>query len=254
MKHVVLGTGSAPDKVIVEGLNDILKEGDELAFAWSGSPVPPSLEAVYGYVLDNEIPFTMVYTEEQKVPGSFRMAEHGVVQKVRNPISSLLKDLEGGNVLLLWDDEENGDGGIIHQVFDAHPEARVLELSNGLAPIVADVESVQPAESYDADDSAFTKDQLVKMADAAVIRYGKHRGCDASTKDGIIAELFGGDVPPAEIPPISSPDNIPFEMEITTLIGNFFQHSQPGFDSDMAHLALGQARLWMLKSLARVED
>jgi hypothetical protein len=252
VKHTVLGTGNAPEKVIVEGLKDIVKAGDELAFAWSGSPVPPSLEAVYGYVLDNEIPFTMVYTEEQKVPGSFRMAEHGVVQKVRNPISSLLKDLDEGNVLLLWDDEENGDGGIIHQVFDAHPEAKVLELSNGLAPIVADVEGPQPVESEV--DSAFTKDQLVKMADAAVIRYGKHRGCDASTKEGIIVELFGDDVPPTEIPPLSSPDNIPFEMEITTLIGNFFQHSQPGFDSDMAHLALGQARLWMLKSLARVED
>lgn len=48
----------------------------------------------------------------------------------------------------------------------------------------------------------------------------------------------------------SQKDTVSFEAEITTLIGNFFQHSKPGFDTDMAHLVLGQARLWMLKALA----
>jgi hypothetical protein len=252
MKHVVLGKGSAPEKVIIEGLKDILKDGDEIAFAWSGSPVPEGIEAVYGYVLDNEIPFVMVYTEDQKVPGSFRMAEHGVVQKVRNPIQSLLKDLDG-KVLVLWSDDENDEGGLIDQIFDAAPDASVLELTNGLAPIVIEADAPAeapsaPAEQDDEDSSYFTEEQLRSMAPPAVVRYGKNRGCSATTKDGVIAELFGS---PA---PVSSLSDESFETEMTILISNFFHIGQPGFETDMAHLALGQARLWMLKSLARVTD
>ncbi|NDB66117.1 MAG: hypothetical protein EB168_10720 [Euryarchaeota archaeon] len=44
-----------------------------------------------------------------------------------------------------------------------------------------------------------------------------------------------------------------FAQEMITLIGNFYEHYKPGFETDMAHHALGQARLWMLQALTRTE-
>ncbi|NDB65542.1 MAG: hypothetical protein EB168_07740 [Euryarchaeota archaeon] len=42
-----------------------------------------------------------------------------------------------------------------------------------------------------------------------------------------------------------------FEEEFKALLDNFTDHGpRAGFEYDMAHLALGQARLWMLKALS----
>jgi len=260
MKHVVIGSGSAPATAITESLRDLLKSGDELSFRWTGSPVPESYEAVYGYVLDNEIPFTMLYVDGQKIPGAFRDSESGVVQKVRDPEQSLLKNFDG-KVLLLWDDGENEEGGLIDRIFDSCPDVEVLELTNGLAPIVletTDAPAPSPVPEED-DDMSFSKDQLSGMAEAAVVRYGKRRGCEGSTKSEIIEELFGVEAPTEEDTPVVADDSKSvsapnWDQEIINLINNFMQFHEPGFESDMAHLALGQARLWMLKSLARMED
>lgn len=266
MKHVVIGSGSAPATAISESLRDLIKDGDELAFAWTGSPVPEGYEAVYGYALDNEIPFTMLYTDGQKIPGLFRDSEFGVVQKVRDTEQSLLKNLDG-KVLLMWEDSENEEGGLIDRIFDSCPNVEVLELTNGLAPIVIESEVDEPAPTAtdDDDDMDFTQQQLSSMASAAVVRYGQRKGCTATTKDGVIEELFGSnevtevadgkkskdDAPAPTVDRVSAPN---WDQELTILINNFMQFHEPGFEADMAHLTLGQARLWMLKSLARVKD
>lgn len=255
--HVVMGIGDAPESVITEGLRDVLKEGDDIAFAWVGSPVPKSLEAVYGYVLDNEVQFTMYYTDGQKIPGAFREADHGMVVKTRDIFSSLVKSVSG-NVLYLWDD---GELELAERIFDS-TECKILELSNGLVPIVLEeapapelVEDVHDDDDDDDDDMRFTMEQLESMTVPLVKRYGERMGCTAKTKAGIISELF----PPTEVPSQESPapvevsedrNNISFEQEMVTLIHNFYEHYKPGFETDMAHLALGQARLWMLKVLS----
>jgi hypothetical protein len=96
------------------------------------------------------------------------------------------------------------------------------------------------------------------MTAFAVKQYGSRRGCKGTTKAAIIEELFD-DAPPALAAEIAVPetpkseiknDHELFEFEMVTLIGNFYSHYKPGFDADMAHLALKQARLWMLKTLA----
>jgi hypothetical protein len=270
MKHVVIGSGSAPATAISESLRDLIKDGDELAFAWTGSPVPEGYEAVYGYALDNEIPFTMLYTDGQKIPGVFRDSEFGVVQKVRDTEQSLLKNLDG-KVLLMWEDSENEEGGLIDRIFDSCPNVEVLELTNGLAPIVIESEvgepEPEPVTTDDDDDMDFTQEQLSSMAPAAVVRYGQRKGCTATTKAGVIEELFGSKEVTEEPAPVvvvdgtSFPSKMPehtsnpnWDQELTILINNFMQFHEPGFEADMAHLTLGQARLWMLKSLARVKD
>jgi hypothetical protein len=276
--YAIVGTGSATKQALRESLHDLsLDDNDTLLLSWSGTPVPSSLAFIYDYVLDNQINFVLYYTEGQRVPGDFREVDFGSVTKVRDSFQSQLKQ-EPDTVLLLWDDEDAEQ--IIYDTFDAGIK-RVLELSNGLAPIdLEEVDDEAPApapveeeedddddDDEEDDDTRFTKQQLEDMAVPAVKRYGERMGCKAKTKSGIIEELFGAEEPeeapaPAEddieddikdlpAPPTGtrSGDNS-FEHELITLIGNFYEHYKPGFESDMAHLALGQARLWMLKMLA----
>lgn len=250
MKHVVVGSGKGSPDAITEALRDLLEDGDELMFPWV-KPVPKSLEAVYGYALDNDVPFTILYVDGQSVPGDFREAEHGVVKKVRDPLRSMLAEVTG-KVLFLWDDD---DPDYVHSVFDASPDADVVELNNGLSPVTfGDAPEVEPAPAPpedEDDDTHFTREELLTMAAPVVKRYGQRMGCSSVTKSGIIEELFGEE-PSTEPPAQEAPSNndVPFEHELVTLIGNFFQHQKSGFDYDMACLALGQARLWMLKCLS----
>lgn len=267
MKHGIVGTGTAPEKVIHDGLREALGDGDEIVMVWSGTPVPSGMEHVYSYILDNEIPFTLLYVEDQKIPGAFRMAEHGIAQKVRDPKSSLFKAVDG-NILFMWDDGENEDGGLIDEVFDALPGVTVLELTNGLAPIVTEEAPeiqapVVEDDDDEDDDTSFTREQLESMTAFAVKQYGARLGCKGATKAAIIDELFGDSeqeepaapaqekeqVLPSPVNPTRESDNS-FHHEMVTLIGNFYEHYKPGFNADMAHLLMGQARLWMLKTLS----
>lgn len=249
MKHVVVGRGASTHEVISEALRDVLADGDELMFPWV-KPVPESLEAVYSYALDRSVPFTLLYTEGQSVPGLFREAEHGFVKKVRDPLQSMSSEVTG-KVLFLWDDD-NPD--YINEVFDAFGEADVVELNNGLSPITYTEtdEPPQPEveEEAEEDDDAttFSKQELETMSAAVVKRYGQRMGCSSATKSGIIEELFPEEPAEESAPPI---DEVPFVQELTTLLSNFYEHNKGGFEADMAHLALGQARLWMLKSLSQ---
>lgn len=202
-QHTVIGSGVAPSKVLAEGLNDVLDEGDSVGLIWTGKPTAGQ-EAVFDYVLDHELPFTLYYEDGQNPPKVFRDSEHGVVQKSREPLAKALADTTG-SVLFLWDDDENPD--LIEVVWDtAHPEGiNILELTNGLTPITLEEEDEEVTEAKsryeddgddeeeEEDDTRFTKDELEVMAAAAVKRYGARIGAEATTKKGIIEELFPDD-------------------------------------------------------------
>lgn len=199
-QHTVIGSGLAPAKVLAEGLNDVLDEGDSVGLIWTGKPTAGQ-EAVFDYVLDHELPFTLYYEDGQNPPKVFRDSEHGVVQKSREPLAKALADTTG-SVLFLWDDDENPD--LIEVVWDTvHPEGiNILELTNGLTPITLEAEDEEVVEAKsryeddgddeeeEEDDTRFTKDELEVMAAAAVKRYGARIGAEATTKKGIIEELF----------------------------------------------------------------
>lgn len=201
-QHTVIGSGTAPAKVLAEGLNDVLDDGDSVGLIWTGKPTEGQ-EAVFDYVLDNEVPFTLYYEDGQNPPKVFRNSEHGVVQKSRDPIGKALEDTDG-SVLMLWDEDENPD--LIGYVWDTvHPEGiNILELTNGLTPITLEEEDEEVVEAKsryeeadeddeEEDDTRFTKDELEVMAAAAVKRYGARIGVEATTKKGIIEELFPDD-------------------------------------------------------------
>lgn len=213
MIHAVLGTGDCSPAAICESLKDALDQGDELILPWIW-PIPPSLETVYGYVLDNEVPFTLMYSDADKKPPTkhFREADFGIVQKSRDPIGACISRRTGA-VLYLWDD----DSELIDAIFDSDPKVVVLELSNGLAPIVAvDAEEEEPAqpsseESVTEDEvGTFTQGELEVMTSVAVKRYGERMGCTATTKAGIIEELFPPEVPSVYSSPFAPPPSSSF--------------------------------------------
>lgn len=196
MIHAVLGTGPSSEKAIVEALKDALSDGDELVMPWVW-PIPASLSYVYKYALDHEVPFTLFYDDDVAKPPtkSFREADSCVVQKTRDPFGACLKACED-SVLFLWDDETAGSD--IPKIFAGSESVVVLELSNGLAPIVLMEEappSPEPSpEEDEEDDSIFSKEELEMMTAHAVKRYGERIGCSATTKSSIIEELFGAEV------------------------------------------------------------
>ncbi len=194
--HAVVGHALTPAKAIKVVLGDVVNKGDSVSMVWSGPP-NDTLEAVYDYVLDNDVPFCMYYADGTNPPKVFREAEFGVCQKTRNPDIAAVQSVEGdGAVLFLWDD--NGGEGQIEYVFDHKPEsARVLELSNGGSPITIDVDLPEPRdpevpvdEDETEEDLEFAKEELENMAAASVKRYGLRKGCTGTTKGAIIGELF----------------------------------------------------------------
>jgi len=202
MIHAVLGTGPSSEKAIVEALKDALSDGDEMAMPWVW-PIPDSLSYVYKYALDHEVPFTLFYSDDAAKPPtkSFREAGSCVVQKTRDPFGACLKACDD-SVLFLWDDETAEND--IQKIFAGSESAVVLELSNGLAPIVLTEEAppsseLAPEEEDEEDTSILSKEELEMMTAHAVKRYGERRGCEATTKTGIIEELFGAEVESAPV-------------------------------------------------------
>jgi hypothetical protein len=161
MKYAIIGTGAASEAAIKESLNDVLSPDDTIMVGWFGRPMPEAMETVYGYLLDNEIQFSLYHRPEQEVTRHFRDADNCVVTQSRHPVDAMLK--EADEVLFLWDDDENdATPSLIQYVMDHLKEGvQVKELSNGLAPIVIDYEMPEPepapAESdEEEDDTRFT--------------------------------------------------------------------------------------------------
>lgn len=272
MSHVVIiGSGDCPPAAVKESLADALSEGDEVSIAWPRS-MNGGIGSILEYLVDNQYETNLLYSEGQNVHPDLRQIDTVNVVKVRDTTESLIKaiDIE---VLVMWDDNESDT---IEQVFDSGKEVRVRELSNGLSPLVVEYHPVvdttnEEEEEEEVEDATrFTRDQLEDMAVPAVKRYGERLGLTSKTKAGIIDELFGSEDSiedePATDMVLRDEDTSPnreykpthtssptWDSELTNLIGDFFNHYKPGFESDMAHLALGQARLWMLRSLSRVE-
>jgi hypothetical protein len=201
---------------VQEGLRDAIGRNDAVSLLWLGSPTD-SMEDVYDYVFDHQISFQMFYADGVNPPKVFRDAENGTVQKVRDPYKSALQSVEnGGKVLYLWSDEESDDQ--VEPIFETIERGTlVLELTNGLAPISIDMDIPEPVEREAIkdddeadDDSSFSKDELETMTAFAVKRYGERLGLKATTKSGIIAELFpvspsGEDDEEGEVEPTKDP-------------------------------------------------
>lgn len=274
MKFAVVGDSSVPGAAVQEALRDAVSERDELFMVWVGPPVSEAMEEVYGYSLDEEIRSTLFYTDEQAVvPPVFRDADNIDVVKTRDPIGAVC-DVAPDTVLFLWDDDAPNTQALIERVFDTIAGVTVLELSNGLAPIVLEDEDPEVSEARsqpapheeqeeDEDDTTFTKAELENATAYVVKRYGEKMGCDSKTKAGIIAELFPdgetADAPMEEGVVYGPPVPEDLYDDLTTSGGcerallvdyrRFLKSGKPGYANDLAQSHLAQAVYWMRKAL-----
>lgn len=255
--YVIIGSGDCPPEAVSESMRDTLSENDSVAIRWS-SPMSEGLDSAFGFLLDHKIPTVIYYEDGQQVHPAFRESESCEVVKVRNALSTLIQSVEK-KVLVMWNDDEYN---IIEQVFDEVPHVEMLELSNGLSPIVlSDEVTPQPVvevveEEEEEDDSRFTREQLESMAVPAVKRYGEKLGCEAKTKSGIIAELFPGEdtVPePEQFPAPNAagePEYVNELREITNALNDFYSQSPKGFSAEIAYAKIKEARAWVLRALS----
>lgn len=207
--HAVLGPGgdAVPDSVIQDGLKDLLEKGDSLALPWYGPP-SLSLEAVYDYVMDHEIPFTMFYTG-RKPPAVFEtegeIAESENIQKSLAQMAS-----PGSHLLVLFPDGDEDLSSEIFGFLDFAPESlTIVDLTNGLVPV--DVVDEQPEEekvvekaeeTSEEEDSlaGFTREELEGLGLKLLKRAAANVAPDVTieTKEQAIALILGEDAPVLE--------------------------------------------------------
>lgn len=212
--HGVVGTGTAPETVIVGGLRDIVKDTDSIALPWYGKPVPEGVAHVYDYVLENEIDAVMYHTEDQTPAKAFVNAENVSLQEVVNVDVAIAKAVSGkGKILLLWDDEDNSGEKLAELVFATRDDVNLLELTNGLAPIsldlapapVAEVEE-DPTDDGPAD-TTFTEEELKAMQPPLLKRMAQDKGLPAGVtgKSNYIRVILGQPLPAHAYPPGTEP-------------------------------------------------
>lgn len=216
--HVVIDKGTAPKSVLIEGLNDVLQDGDILALPWYGiKPTPDGLAEVYGYVLDNEVEFIMYHASGSTPPRAILNSGHGAIQEVGNVNTALMNAVGGkGKVLFLWDStDDEGSSSLAERVIATVSEkTKVVELTNGLAPIVFTADIPDPpaaeGEEYLPPDDApkpFTRDELEGMPVASLKKLAKNNGLpDGVTgKANYIKQILGEPLLDMAFPPGKEP-------------------------------------------------
>lgn len=190
----VVGTGSAPKKVIESALNDIGSSSTFLV-PWYGK-VTTGLEVVYDWLLDNEATFTIVATEGSKAVPKALALKATEIHQVEDVVDYILWDLKGrpvpGLTLVMWD-TENEEESIRVSSMSIDLKLSTLELTNGLVPIIIDgdeeLEPIRDDELPDFGETNYSKETLEVMPSALVKRMAKDKGTVVKTKEEGIAFL-----------------------------------------------------------------
>jgi hypothetical protein len=214
----ILGAGSAPAKVIVASLQD-LGHDSHYVIPWYGD-VTPGLEAVYDWVLDHNIQFTLVQNPDGKKAPSVLRTMCETLHDSQDVNASIVKMLipAYGHALILWDDK-NEDASFVVATQAIEAGLPTLELTNGLVPIVFD-DQEQSSESVadeadimvegDSDESTtpWDRDTLENMPAAVLKRMAQSAGATTKTKEEAIKAILGEDEedPTAKWVPVPVPE------------------------------------------------
>lgn len=206
--HAVVGSGTAPDSVIKEGLRDVLESDDIVVIPWYGKPTP-GLAAVYDYVLDNSIDFIMYHDGANLPAKAFATAESGSLICCPNVDLGVIASVaSGGKVLVLWDaTNEAAMEELINNVFDNISEKTLtLELTNGLAPISLSLLTPEPVDEVDPTDDSpkeFTREELSIMPVGALKRLAESKGLPTGVtgKGNYIKVILGEELSLSALPP-----------------------------------------------------
>ena len=217
MEHYgILGTGTAPKKVITASLDDI---GTKVTYhiPWYGNTsIPESLEVVYDWMLDNEATFRIIAAEGRK-PVPKVLAKSAIeVDEAEDVDITIIRDLKSNHGLsaILWDQDDAQYTTNIATT-SINLGLPTLELTNGLTPIIleSDTPPIVEVTAEKADDdmeeldvSSFDRETLEVMPAAHVKRLARNAGYEVKTKEEAIKALLGGD---DETPaPTTGPTNI----------------------------------------------
>lgn len=204
----VIGSGSASRKVIEASLNDIgLKP--MFIVPWYGK-VTEGLEAVYDWVVDNEASFSIVAADGVKpVPKILAGKATSVttVDDVDSYIITTLKNREvEGLALVLWDQEkESYSVSLASKAISLR--LPTLELTNGLAPIILEDDTVEPKAEAEPEqeelpelgETNYERETLEMMPTALVKRMAKDKGFDPKSKEEAVNMLSSASEPSNQV-------------------------------------------------------
>lgn len=193
----VIGSGSAPKKVIEAGLNDI-GPSCQFVLPWYGK-VTQGLEVVYDWVLDNEAEFMIVAQEGVKSVPKALATKANTVMVVEDVDQSVVKDLNDrevkGLVLVLWDEDRVAQS-VKTAELAINLKLPTLELTNGLVPIIFDEDEqmakddeVTDDELPDLGDTSYSRETLEMMPTALVKRMAKDKGFEPKSKQEAVTML-----------------------------------------------------------------
>lgn len=213
--YAIVGNGTPPAKAVKAALEDLpLGKDDAFQLAWADGRKNPTMGTIFDFILGDEadestqFQFVLSYKDGEQPEAWFRDAPKGIVQKTRDPQA---KSLDGADVVLfLWDDEQ--DESQIDFVFDAFSEpVEILNLSNGLVPIVASPEDLpEPIEAdeyiearerieEELDDDKEIEEAISEFIESAT-RHRRSLKLVASNGEEVDREAKGDYIPVAEEP------------------------------------------------------
>lgn len=132
--YLVAGTGNASENVIEAGLADVAHNA-HFVVLWTGKPTDGQAR-VLDWLIDRGADFTLVHEGGKVHPAVERAA--GEVIKAENLVSDAMDLHPQFEVLVLWDQDEQGNPTVMteHVVVAATERgASALDLCNGLVPL-----------------------------------------------------------------------------------------------------------------------
>lgn len=200
-KYGILGSGTAADNVIEDGLVEIGEDNEFVV----GCPSKPSesMARAIDWLIDREIRYTIVCTE--KAPSRFiDNASHceyrTTDEEIEKKVLSILQKANG-SLLLLWDREKNeAMEGICFAADDFGIDVR--DLSNGLVPLFVATEPIPVSKekhipTAEIEVEPLSEKELRSMPIAMLHKIAKSKGLNPDlnyeTTDALIQRLLYAD-------------------------------------------------------------
>lgn len=200
----ILGGADSPAEVIQGSLSDIQTKVKYLVPWYGVKPIPPSLIAVYDWMIDNEADYdVLVSSDGASCPKALREGATSVVE-TDNPSMDIIKLLAdaspAGFALIMWD-EVNPVDSMSLAITCIKKAIPALELTAGLSPIIMDDdeleieienETVDISDLPTIDPTEWDRETLDIMPASSVKRLARDAGHDVKTKAEAIQALKGG--------------------------------------------------------------
>lgn len=192
-KYGVLGSGNTSKNVIEDALNELGVDNDFIVTC--GAKATESESRVINWLIDMEVNYEIVHAGN--APTKF--IENASVEQLEvNPAREIIRQLakKKGTLLLLWDDTQVP---VMEEIcFDAADAGvTILDLTNGLVPIVVDITSEdkpEPVPTEEVEIEPFSRDEMLSMSIGVLRKTAKSQGIQAGTnmtKEQIVDAILG---------------------------------------------------------------